>query len=61
MNKQSDEPDILSETENFGIWRNEEEGEVIYHLEMADSITLHLTAEEWEEFLVLMKSLEIKN
>ncbi len=49
------EPDIISETENFGVWRSDdaEEG-VIYHIELG-GITLHMTAEEWDEFVVVIK------
>lgn len=45
----------LAETDNFAIWRSVEEEDTVYHIELG-GITLHLTAEEWEEFVVLIKS-----
>ena len=46
--------EILSETENFSLWRAEEpDGETTYHLELGP-VTVHLFREEWEEFLELM-------
>ncbi|MBK6327529.1 MAG: hypothetical protein KBE23_08915 [Chloroflexi bacterium] len=47
--------DIIAETENFAIWRSEESDDFVYHVEMG-GITLHLAAEEWEEFVILIKS-----
>ncbi|MCA9972748.1 MAG: hypothetical protein KC425_21160 [Anaerolineales bacterium] len=46
--------DVLSETENFTVWRTREEDEFVYHIELG-GVTLHLTSEEWDEFVVLMK------
>ena len=52
------EMDMLSETENFAIWRSpDDENSDIYHVELG-SITLHLNGEEWQEFLDLIKVLE---
>ncbi|HET89538.1 MAG TPA: hypothetical protein ENN99_02200 [Chloroflexi bacterium] len=46
--------DILSESENFSLWRAEEpDGEMTYHLEFGP-VTVHLFQEEWDEFLDLM-------
>ncbi len=50
----SNETDILSETENFVVWRSEEADDTIFHVELG-GITLHINSEEWEEFVVLMK------
>ncbi len=47
--------DTLAETDNFAVWRSTEDDDTIYHIEMG-GLTLHLTAEEWEEFIVLIKS-----
>lgn len=47
--------DVLSETENFTIWRSQEEDDVLYHIELG-GVSLHLTSEEWEEFAILVKS-----
>jgi hypothetical protein len=46
--------DILSETENFSIWRAEEpDGETTYNLELG-TVTVHFFREEWSEFLKLV-------
>lgn len=47
--------DVLAETDNFAVWRSLEDEDAIYHIELG-GVTLHLTAEEWEEFTVLIKS-----
>lgn len=49
------EPDVLSESENFGVWRTEEEEGWLYHIELG-VVTIHLTLEEWDEFLTMMKA-----
>lgn len=50
------ENDILAETENMIVWRSEEEQVgYIYHVEMG-GISLHLLPEEWDEFIVLIRS-----
>jgi hypothetical protein len=48
------ELDILSETENFAVWRSPDEDGFLYHIELG-SITLHLAADEFEELIVLVK------
>jgi hypothetical protein len=46
--------DILSETENFSIWRAEEpDGETTYNLELG-TVTVHFFQEEWSEVLKLV-------
>ena len=46
--------EILSESENFGLWRAEEpDGETTYHLELG-TVTVHFFREEWEEFMELI-------
>ncbi|MCX7683167.1 MAG: hypothetical protein N2508_14575 [Anaerolineae bacterium] len=46
--------EILSETDNFSVWRSEEpDGETTYHLELG-FVTVHFFREEWEEFLKLI-------
>jgi len=47
------EMEILSETENFAVWRSQEDNGYLYHVELG-SITLHLAADEWEELTVLI-------
>lgn len=54
--EESFELNILSETENFAVWRSEDDGGNLYHVELG-SITLHLAAEEWEELVVLIKGI----
>jgi hypothetical protein len=50
------EPDILAETELFAVWRNiEEDGAYIYHVELG-GLTLHLSAEEWDELVLLVRN-----
>jgi len=51
------EMDVKSETENFAIWCSEEDGEMLYHVELG-GISLHLTSDEWEEFVMLVKGVE---
>lgn len=50
------QPEILSETENFTIWRSEEEEGYVYHVELG-GVTLHVSPEDWEEVVTLFKSL----
>lgn len=52
--KETFEMNIVSETENFAVWRSQEEDGFLFHVELG-SITLHLAADEWEEFVVLIK------
>lgn len=49
------EPDVLAESEQFAVWRNREmDEEFIYHIELG-GITLHLSGDEWEELVVLIR------
>ncbi len=52
----NDNPDheIIAETEDYFVWRSDEEGEFVYHLELG-GVSLHMTSEEWEELVELMK------
>lgn len=50
------EPEVLAETENFTIWRSEEEEGFVYHVELG-GVTLHVSSEDWEEVITLFKSL----
>jgi hypothetical protein len=49
-----DEIEILAETDDFSIWRSEDEGGVVYHLEFG-AVTVHLYQEEWDQFLNLVE------
>ncbi|MCZ7668897.1 MAG: hypothetical protein M5U34_17705 [Chloroflexi bacterium] len=56
MNNNVDfDADIMSETENFAVWRSQEGEGFVYHVELG-GITLHLDSEEWEELAILIKS-----
>jgi len=55
MNHQDLEPDILAETDNYAVWRNDEGDDTIYHLELG-GVTLHFTSEEWDELVSLVRS-----
>jgi len=59
MSKQDFEPDIVAQTENFGVWRSEDDDEgLLFHIELG-GITLHMTSEEWDEFILLIKSTQV--
>ncbi len=45
--------DTLSETESFVVWTSDENGELAFHIELG-GVSLHLTSEEWDEFVVLI-------
>ncbi len=48
----------IAETDNYLAWRADEpDGETTYHLEL-NNITLHFFAEEWAEFLDLVRELK---
>jgi len=47
----------LAETDNYIAWQAEEpDGETTYHLQL-NSVTVHFFAEEWVEFITLVKEL----
>ena len=49
---------VISETENYIAWQAlEPDGETTYHIEVGN-VTVHFFAEEWREFLNLIKSLQ---
>ncbi len=59
----SNEPktNTLAETDNYLVWEAEEpDGETTYHLEL-NNVTLHFFAEEWVEFLELVRGLSKDN
>jgi hypothetical protein len=57
MNHNHDmEPEVLAETDLFAVWRNLEEDDVyVYHLELG-GVTMHLSPEEWEELVLLIRN-----
>ncbi|RME88718.1 MAG: hypothetical protein D6770_06365 [Anaerolineae bacterium] len=49
--------ETLAETDTYLAWKaTEPDGETTYHLEL-NNVTLHFFAEEWKEFLDLMRQL----
>ncbi|MFW6063356.1 MAG: hypothetical protein ACOC8X_01530 [Chloroflexota bacterium] len=53
-NQSNPEGDIIAETESYFVWRSDEDGEYVYHLELG-GVSLHMTSEEWQELVELMK------
>ncbi|MFN2134844.1 MAG: hypothetical protein ACK2UK_02760 [Candidatus Promineifilaceae bacterium] len=47
---------IIAETDNYAVWRSEEDDEGYYFHVALGGITLHLTSEEWDELVMLIKS-----
>ena len=46
--------ETIAETENYTIWLSHEpDGETVYHVDLG-LVTLHLFAEEWQEFNELL-------
>lgn len=56
MSDPSDIPtEVIAETEHYQVWVSEEpDGELVYHVELG-LVTIHLFAEEFEEFVQLIK------
>jgi hypothetical protein len=56
MNGLESEPEILAETDLFAVWRSVEDSDgFVYHVELG-GLTLHLTSEEWEELVSLVRA-----
>lgn len=49
------EMEPIAETENFTVVKTIDENGAVYHIELG-GVSLHLMPEEWEEFVVLVKS-----
>ena len=49
------EMEPLAETENFTIVKTIDDNGAVFHIELG-GVSLHLMPEEWEEFVVLVKS-----
>lgn len=54
-NHEEEDQSTLAVTESFIVWTSEVDGDAAFHIELG-GITLHLTSEEWEELVVLIKS-----
>lgn len=54
--------ETLAETENYLAWKADEpDGESTYHLELGNSnMTIHFFKEEWDEFLELVRAVNIQ-
>ena len=50
-----DDAEMLAETESYMIYTTDEDGELIYHVNV-DNVTLHLIKEEWDELLELFRA-----
>ena len=49
---------ILTETQNYIVWKADEpDGETTYNIELG-SVTLHFFKEEWDEFLQLVRTIK---
>lgn len=47
----------IAETDQYIVWKSDDpDGETVYHIEI-NNVTLHFFKEEWDEFVVLMRSL----
>jgi len=60
MNSNNNGPqtETIAETDNFLAWKAEEpDGETTYHIEL-NNVTVHFFAEEWNEFMQLIKNLK---
>ncbi len=56
MTEQEFNTDVIAETNNFAIWRSDDPLEgYYYHIELG-AITLHMSSEEWQELMLLIKS-----
>jgi hypothetical protein len=55
MNDQESELEVIGETDEFVVWRSSEDEGYVYHVELG-GITLHLSSEEWDELVLLIKS-----
>ena len=55
MSDKFDNDDTLSETENYIVWCSDEDEGMLYHVELG-GVTLHLTTEEWDELVTLVKA-----
>lgn len=50
-----EENEIIAETDTYFVWRSDEDGEYVFHLELG-GVSLHMTSEEWDELVELMKA-----
>ena len=51
----NDDNNTLAETESFIVWTTDDQGEAAFHIELG-GVSLHMTSEEWNEFVTLIKA-----
>lgn len=49
--------EVIAETENFAVWRSDDPEGYFYHIALG-LVTLHMSSEEWDELVLLIKSSE---
>lgn len=54
-NHQDQDDNVLAETDSYIVWQSEEGGEIVFHLELG-GVSLHMSSEEWDELVELMKA-----
>lgn len=54
-NQNQDDERIIAETESYFAWQSEDNSELVFHLELG-GVSLHMTSEEWDELVELMKA-----
>ena len=54
-NQQEQDDNVLAETDSYIVWQSEEGGELVFHLELG-GVSLHMSSEEWDELVELMKA-----
>lgn len=59
MDDQNLDDDVLSETENYVIFRSFDALEGYFYHVALGGVTLNLTAEEWNELVLLIKSADV--
>lgn len=55
MAEKEKDNEIISETDSFVVWRTDDDNEGNYYHIALGGITLHLTSEEWNELVLLIK------
>lgn len=59
MTEQNVENDLIAETDSFVVWRSLDEQDGYYYHVALGALTLHLTSEEWNELVLLIKSADV--
>ncbi len=56
MTEENLENELIAETDSFVVWRSLDEQDGYYYHIALGALTLHLTSEEWNELVLLIKS-----